>query len=498
MLPAQLSRSEQMVRQALGASEDILFQKLRLQAEGRLARLIWVEGMISGQRLDEFVITPLATEDPKEGLPPTLTELGHRMVHVGFRKEVRDPAKVRDMVLRGHAALLVDGYAGALIIGVQDWAERSVDSPPSETGLRGPRDGFTENIVTNINLVRRRINDAQLVLKYWRVGARSKTRVAVLHIDDIARKRLVDEIHSRVAAIEFDGLIDSHQLRELLVATPWSHFPKMLPTERPDRVASALLAGKVVVMVDNSPFALIAPVTLMETLFAADDYYSLPLVTSMVRAARAVGALATLLLSPGYIGIMMFNPGLVRSDLAIYLARERAGVPLTPALEVFFLEGMMEVLHEATVRLPSKVGSAATVVGGLIIGQAAVEARLLSANVVIVAAISAIGSFTLPSQEMGQVWRATKWLLIIAASLFGVYGAFAGAYLLFSWLASQDSFGTPYLAPVAPLNFGDLLRESILRRHWGSLRKRPHFNRPQDPDRTPQRQNTKYWDGGER
>jgi spore germination protein KA len=163
-----------------------------------------------------------------------------------------------------------------------------------------------------------------------------------------------------------------------------------------------------------------------------------------------------------------------------------------------FLEIMMEVLHEATVRLPSKVGSAATVVGGLIIGQAAVQARLVSGIVVIVTAISAVGSFTLPGQEVGQVWRAIKWLLIFAAMTFGVYGIFASSFILFAWLTSQDSFGTPYLTPLAPFIPGDLARDSLLRLPWGRLRKRGATYRPQDSERTGRPQADKYKDGGER
>lgn len=486
-----------MLRTALGPSEDIVYQALRVRAEQR-ALLIFLKGLVDVEALQEHVIAPLVMAEPAGGLPPTLAELGRHMIHVAMWKAAADPAVVRDSVLRGNAALLVDGYPGALLLEVQGWKERPVQSPPSEAGLRGPRDGFVENAVTNVSLIRRRINDANLVVREWRVGARTKTLVMVLHINDIARPRLVAEIHSRVEAIEFDGLLDATQVRELVTGMPWSPFPKMESGERPDKVVSALLAGKVAVVVDNSPFVLVAPTTLMETLWAADDYYTTPLVTSMVRMARLIGTAASVFLSPLYIGIMMFNPGLVRTDLAIYLARERAGIPLTPALEVVFLEVMMEILHEATVRLPTKVGSAATVVGGLIIGQAAVEARLLSGIVVIAVAISAVGSFTLPGQEIGQCWRATKWVLIAAATVFGVYGVYAASFILFSWLASQDSFGTPYLAPLAPLIPGDLARDSLLRRSWSMLRRRPETTRPRDTDRTGRPQNAKYLDGGER
>lgn len=498
LLPPALTDSEQVLRQALGASEDVLYQRLTLMAGRRPALLVFVEGMVDRHRLADQVVEVLASTDLPEGLPPTLAELGRRLVYLPTHSEQIKAAKAAEAVFRGQAVLLVDGYPGALILGVQGWEDRSIQNAPSETGLRGPRDGFVENIVTNINLIRRRLNDPKLVVRYWRVGTRSKTRVAVLHIADIARDRLVNEIAQRVAAIEFDGVLDASQVRGLLTGQVYTPFPKMGSTERPDLVVAALLVGKVAVLVDNSPFALTAPTALMDTLWAADDYYTVPAVTLMIRMVRLLGAFSTTFLSPLYVGIMMFNPGLVRTDLAIYFARERSGIPLTPSLEVIFLEVMMEVLHEATVRLPTKIGSAATVVGGLIIGQAAVEARLVSGIVVIVAAISAIGSFTIPGQEMGQVWRVTKWLLIAAATAFGVYGVFGASFVLFSWLASQDSFGTPYLAPLAPLIRDDLAGDSLLRVPWGLFRRREKRYRPKDQNRTSEPQVKKYLDGGER
>jgi hypothetical protein len=497
-LPPALTDSEQVLRRALGASEDIIFQRYSLKADGRPALLAFVEGMIDRVSLENQVVEVMASTDPSGGLPPRLSDLGRLLVHLSSHTEERTAEPAAEAVFRGHAVLLVDGYPGALILGVQGWEDRPVQSAPSETGLRGPRDGFVENIVTNISLIRRRLNDPNLVVRYWRVGARSKTRVAVLHMADITRERLVSELAQRVAAIEFDGIFDALQVRELLTGQNYTPFPKMEGTERPDMVAMALLAGKVAVLVDNSPFVLTAPTTLGDTFWAADDYYTAPIVTALVRLFRFFGAFATAFLSPLYIGVMMFNPGLVRTDLAIYFARERAGIPLTPALEVVFLEVMMEILHEATVRLPTKVGSAATVVGGLIIGQAAVEARLVSGIVVIVAAISAIGSFTIPGQEMGQVWRATKWVLIVAATAFGVYGVFGASWVLFSWLASQDSFGTPYMAPLAPLIPKDLAGDSFVRAPWGTLRWREKTLRTKNKARTSAPQARKYRDGGER
>lgn len=494
----RLAESRALLQEALGEGDDIRHQSCRLRWDGRAALLVYIDGLCSSETLQGHVLRPLMAERPAGKPPRDLADLGQRLITVTEQRVLTDVTRVRDAIYSGNAALLVDGFAGALVLGTQGWEERPVQSPPSESALRGPRDGFIESISTNIALVRRRICDPTLRVRYFRVGARTRTRVVLLYLADLARPALVHELATRLAAVEFDGILDTAQLREFLVGQGFNPFPKMEMTERPDKVAAALLSGKVAVLVDNSPFAAVAPTTLIDFLWAPDDYYSNPAVALLVRLVRLIGWGATMLLSPLYIALQAYNPELVRSDMALFLARERLGVPLTAPLEIIFLAIMMELIFEATVRLPAKIGSAATVVGGLIIGQAAVQARIISSGVIIVVAISAIGSFTLPGQEMGQVWRAIKWLLIVAASTFGVYGLFALAFVLLSWLAAQDSFGTPFLAPLAPMIPGDLLQDFAYRKPWDAWRRRPATYRPQDPDRTGAAQARKFRDGGER
>ena len=496
-LPADLTEAEQLLRQVVGESDDLHYDRLSLQGGARQALLVFVTDLAGREDLQRYVLEPLAGLQPGQTLPGTLLEFGRQTLHVVGPTYCANPADVRDWVYRGYSALLLDGYPGALRLATQRWEERSVQSPPTETALRGPRDGFVENLGTNLGLVRRRLCDRHLMVKFFRVGTRTQTKVALLSIEDIANPRLVDEIASRLGAVSFDSVLDTFVLRELLVGQP-SPFPKMEATERPDKVVAALLSGKVAVLADNSPFGLTAPATLLDSMWAADDYYGVPATAVLVRGIRLLGVLVTLFLSPMYIGIELYTPGLIRTDLALYLAMERAGVPLNPALEIIFLELMMELVQEATIRLPAKVGSAATVVGGLIVGQAAVEARLLSGVVVVVAAISAIGSFTMPGSEMGQIWRIVKWGLILAAIFLGVYGVFAAGFILFAWLTSQDSFGTPYLAPVAPAIPGDLKRDGLMRRGWDRVVKRGRAYRPTDTNRADMPQSNRYRDGGER
>lgn len=497
-LTRALADNAAALRQVLGENDDLRYQPIKLRWEGRDGLLVYQIGLCDTKSLGSSVLEPLARSLPPADPPDSLESLAGQLVAVVDRQEVTDLDRVRDDVLRGKAALLVDGFAGVLLVGLQEWQQRSVEEPLNETVLRGPREGFVENATTNLALVRRRLCDANLQVREYRVGTRSKTRVVVLHLADIARPELVHEITTRVQAVEYDAITDAHQLREFLVGGGLTLFPRVESTERPDHVALALLAGKVAILVDTSPFALLAPATLVDFLWPGEDYYTMPGVTLMIRLVRVIGWLAVMFLSPIYIAIEMYNPDFVRSDLALFLARERAGIPLNAAMEIFFLETMMEMILESTIRLPTKIGSAATIVGGLIIGQAAVQAKLISALVVIVAAISAISSLTFPGQELGQVWRVTKWVMVGAASVFGLYGLFGAFFCLVSWLAAQDSFGTPYLAPLAPFIPQDLAQNALYRRPWGLVRSRSRTLRPLDPTPTSAPQDKKYRDRGER
>nr|PZN37617.1 MAG: hypothetical protein DIU70_12325 [Bacillota bacterium] len=498
LLPPDLAQSHRLLQEAMGTSDDIHYLPLRLRWRNTPALVVYLDGLTSTDSLHGDVLEPLRRNLPSREPPGDLADLAAQLLNTGVALVTRDPARVREEVCRGKSALLVDGYSGALILDTQGWEERPVQSPPSETLLKGPRDGFVENVTTNVAMVRRRLGGPGLVVRHFRVGRRGRTRVAVLYIQDLAPRRLVQEIIGRIRSVEYDAVLDSFQLRELLAGPVLSPFPRIEGTERPDKVAAALLSGKVAVIMDTSPFALVAPSTLIDSILAPDDYYSTPLLTLFVRLVRLAGWMVMVLAPPLYIAIEMYNPDIVRTELALYLAQERSGIPLTAAMEVYFLEVVMEMIYEATIRLPAKVSATATVVGGVIVGQAAVQARFISGTALVVAAISAIGSFTLPGPEIGQTWRATKWVLMVAASFFGVYGLFAAGFALTVWLASQDSFGTPYLAPLAPFIFQDLKRDSLWRKPLGEMKGRPRTYRAQDPDRTGRRQNRKYQDQGER
>lgn len=486
-LSGHLDQDLAALLQGAGRNDDWVVRRFRIGGPaGTPAALVYTESLVDTDLLQRDVLGRLMDRAAAgTGRAPDVAVLAEAHIPVAACELADRLDALRQGVARGEPALLIEGSRRALGLKLQHFADRSIESPPNEFGLRGPRDGFVENLQTNLGLLRRRLTGRSFQVEIHTVGRRTRTRVALAFAPDLAREPLVQAIRQRLNRLEYDGLLDSSQLAEMLTGSALNPFPLLHATERPDRVAAALLDGKVALLVDGTPGVLTAPATFPEFLWAADDYYSSPLITLLTRFARVVGLLAVVYLPAVYVGVELYNPGLVRTPLALFLASERTGLPLNALTEVVILELMMEMIHESTVRLPSRVGSAATIVGGLIVGTAAVQARILSSLVVIITAAAAIGTFTFPSQDMSRAWRAVKWLVILAAGMFGVYGIFVATVCLVLFINSLDVFGLPYLAPLAPPLWRDLARDFALRLPWSAANRRPDTFSPPDPTRGP-------------
>lgn len=487
-LTGDLERDLVMLQGKGNRTDDWTVRRLRIGgASGTEAALIYVEGLVDGAQVQSDILARLMVDEKPAWAQgrPNLADLAAAVLPVRSYKLLQSAGKLRQEVGRGQPVLLVAGNRAGLALGVEKFKERNIDSPPNESGVRGARDGFVENLNTNLSLVRRRLSDRSLQVEMSEVGRRSQTRVALLFVADLAEPELVQVIRDRLERIDYPAVPESTVLGRLLTDQRFNPFPLFRATERPDKVQAALLAGRLAVLIDGSPGALLFPTVLFDYLWAPDDYYSSPVISTMVRAGRLAGLLAVVFLPALYVAVELYNPGLLHTSMAIFLAGERTGLPLNAGTEIVFLEIMMEMIHEATLRLPSKVGSAATVVGGLIIGQAAVQARLISSVVIIVVAVATIGSFTFPDIEIARVWRAVKWVVVISAILFGLYGVFISTVCMVLYLNSLTSFGVPYLAPIAPPLWRDLLRDFLTRIPWPLNNRRPDTYPALDPTRGP-------------
>lgn len=484
--PARLSETIAKMREVWGGAADLVVRRVAL-ADGRGAALFFFKGLVDDQRLDLSVVRPLQSLVPRNGqaapggrgseasdesLHRLLTALEERVVHAVDLEPVSSFAEGVDRIARGFALLAVEGERTAVAISVQQRQHRAVAEPGTEPVIRGPREGFIEELDTNVALVRSRVRHPGLRFLAYRLGRYSQTRMFALYVEGRTPPELVEEMKRRLGRIEIDAVVESSYIEELIEDVPYSPFPQVLSTERPDVAAAALYEGRMVLLTDGTPFALIAPATFWTFLQASEDYYHHYTIGTFLRALRIALVVVSVTLPALYIAAVIFHPGMLPTPLLITIAASRERVPLPAALEVFLFELAFEAFREAGVRLPRPVGQTVSIVGGIIIGQAAVQAGLISAPVVVVVALTGIASFSAPHTSIAESMRLLRFFLIVMASAYGLYGILIGGGFIQMHLLAMRSFGVPYMWPVAPLDL-KALKDIFVRAPMGRRENSP-------------------------
>lgn len=380
--------------------------------------------------------------------------------------------KAINALLVGDTVLLIEGYNRGFLLPTRGWDARSVDEPQTEQVVRGPRDGFTENIRTNTALVRRRIRDPLLCVEGMQIGKKSKTDINIAYLDGTVKEGLVKEVKERLQKIKIDAVLESGYIEELIKDSPMSPFTTMQSTERPDKVASAILEGRVAIFVDNTPFVLIAPSYFWEFFQASDDYYSGFLAGSFFRAIRYVAFIISLTLPSIYVMLVSFHQEMIPTELALTIASGREVIPFPVLLEALVMEIAFELMREAGLRMPKPVGQAVSIVGSLVIGQAAVQAGIVSPFMVILVALTGIASFAIPNYSASFSIRLIRFPLLIASGTLGLLGFSAVFTILAVHALSIRSFGEPYLAPATPFQPTDQ-KDIVFRAPWWKMDKQP-------------------------
>jgi hypothetical protein len=378
-----------------------------------------------------------------------------------------------DIVLSGQSILLIDGTPTAYVTDMQGWERRGVPDAVREASILGPNDAFNETLMTNMALIRRRIRDPRLAIKMHKVGVRTQTDTAILYLNGLANPSILSQIEEKIDSIGLDGVLYGRSISDFFSNRRFNIFPLHQTTERPDKAAGAILQGQFVILTDNAPAAIITPVVMASLFQSVDDYLFSPLATFFLRLVRTFGWLVALFLPALYVALTSVNMDVLPTELLLSVSRSREGVPYPPWVETVFLGVMTEMLIEASARLPGTIGPTATTVGGLIIGQAAAQAQLISNLMIIVAASTVIGSFTLPSYELSLAWRISQAALIPFAALFGIFGIVIAICMFIIYLCGLESFGVPYISPIAPLRVEDAVRDVLLRSPWNSMIERP-------------------------
>lgn len=475
-----LEENMKVIKSRLEDCDDIVYKDFRVGAEQKLEfKLVYTDGMIDKAVLNEAVLNALmlhAREVPPEA--PRLIEKLYELVRYGTipASEMTETDNLDDAllaVLTGDAVLLIDGTERIIVIGAKGWPARSVSEPATETLVRGPRDGFTETFRINTALVRRRLRDTRLKLKQLQVGTRSHTDIGIMYIEDIAMESLVLEVHRRIKTIDIDAILESGYIEQLVEDNYLSPFPQVRATERPDEVAAALLEGRVAILVDNSPFALIVPITFNSLFQSPEDYYDRWFIASILRVIRFTASVLSLVLPALYIAVTSYHPGILPLKLVLSIAASRTGIPFPAIIEAFLMEATFELLREAGIRLPVPIGSTIGIVGGIVIGTAAVDAGIVSPIMVIIVAITAISSFSIPSYNLSVGLRMLRFILMISAGILGLYGMMLCFLLILCHLVKLKSFGIPYMSPFVSF-VGSDYKDTVVRVPLFLMKNRPY------------------------
>ncbi|MBT2288459.1 spore germination protein [Paenibacillus albidus] len=482
-LSHRLEENQIQLHQLLGKSTDLVTKELQLDSSTHIA-VIYIDGLVDTQVLHNSILYSLqdgAIQDQFKGLDSfqKLELLRKRILIAGDLSVTHDFEQFVHQLMSGNVMVLVDGTADALRIGLPGWEDRNVSEPNSQSVVRGPMEGFTENMRTNTALIRRKIKDSQLWLETFQIGKVTQTSVSIMYLTHIASPDLVQEVKRRLAKIDTDSILESGYIEEFIQDKAATPFPTIYNSDRPDTIAAGILEGKVAILVDGTPFVLLVPTFFVSFFQSSEDYYQRSDISTLLRFIRFLSFFITLFAPSFYVAVTTYHQEMIPTNLVISLAAQRESVPFPAFVEALLMELTYEILREAGVRIPKNVGQAISIVGTLVIGQAAVSAGLISSAIVIIVSITAISSFVIPESGMAIAARMIRFALIGLAGFMGLYGILFGVFLIILHLASLRSFGMPYMSPIAPYRSSDL-KDSIFRFPWPLLKTRPSNNKIQD------------------
>ncbi|KAB7706306.1 spore germination protein [Bacillus aerolatus] len=472
---------------------DVVFRPFSIFGKTR-AMIIYIDGLSDVEGLDENVLSPLMQETANESQP--FNELLENKLPVSNVKKVNLLADCIESISTGNPILLYEGGSDGFSLSLAKWEKRSIEEPAAESGIRGPREGFTESLQVSTAQLRRIIKSPALKIQSMKIGSYTRTTVALAYIEGVADQTLIDEATNRLQRIEIDGILESEYIEALIEDNPYSPFPQIKSTERPDVACANLLEGRIVILVEGTPFTLIAPISFFSLLQSQEDYYQSFMISTFIRWLRYGFFVISLLFPALYVAVTTFHQEMLPQALLLSIAAARETVPFPALVEALMMEITFEALREAGVRLPKQVGSAISIVGALVIGQAAVQAGLVSAPMVIVVAITGIASFMIPSYIMAISVRMLRFPIIFFAGTLGLLGITMGIIAIAIHLCSLRSFGEPYLAPLAPLK-GRELKDALWKSPLWKMGTRPHFTGESNVYRQAQGQAPSSKKGGE-
>lgn len=462
-----------------GNSGDIVTREITINK--KKVGYIYLESVSSDDKISDFLMKDLSsyTKFKKIGFFENLLDSLENSIpnsHFGIIQTFDEiPLKLS----AGYTCVFVEGYNKGFSLETKATIDRGVTEATTETIIRGPKDSFTENHAINLGLIRKRIKDSNLWMEDIFVGTRSKTKITISYIQDVADLKMVKKLKQKIENIDIDGIIDSGYIRDFLIKSRTSAFPQLISTERPDLASSSLLLGKIVILVENTPFVLIIPAVLSDFLHSPEDCYQKSINANFIRILRIIAFLITILLPGLYIALTTFNQEIIPDELLISLAVQREGVPFPTAIETLMMIITFEILRESDIRIPSASGSAIGIVGALVLGEAAVTAGVVSPIVIIVIGVTSISGLLFYDVDFVNGIRCWRIVFILFSSIMGILGFIVAALLFTIKLSSMEFEEIPYLAPLSPFYLDDQ-KDSLVRAPRYEMFKRPTYLKPKN------------------
>lgn len=474
-LTRSLKNNINIIKKIFHHNETVIFREVESKEWADLkVCIVFINGMVDKAEINENIILPIMESRAFEKISEQkiLDTLINKIINSSDVTKEKDVSKLVDAISYGNSILLIEGTEECLVIDTKGWQERAIVEPVSEQVVRGPRESFNESIMTNLALIRRKIVTPDLKFQFKEIGVRSKTKICICYIEGLANEKIVEEVNKRLDDIRIDAILESGYIEELIQDAPLSPFSTIGNTERPDIVAANLLEGRIAIVVDGTPFVLMLPYLFIEYFQANEDYYNNFIYSSINRLLRVFAFFLSTSVPSVYVALVTFHQEMIPTPLILSISAAREGIPFPTIVEAFLMLLAFELLREGGVRLPAPIGSAIGFVGAIILGQAAVDAKFVSAPIVIVAALTGITNFLLP-RMIGPL-IVVRFIFLVLSSFLGLYGYIFGVIGLFIHLMSLRSFGTPYMSYVGSFNKQEI-KDMAIRAPWWYMYYRPRI-----------------------
>lgn len=465
------------VKSNLGDNNDIKTREIIIgNKPNMILNIVYIDGLSNSTDISNFIIKPMIEEKKiknSENLDEVFEYLKNGNLYYASQKIEYELTNTIQEILNGSCAIIFDNKKAAIIFDIKKFERRSITEPSVESSTKGPKDSFVEDFRTNTAILRRKIKNKELTFESMVIGKQTNTPVTIVYMKNIVNDDLLENVKGKLEKINPDKLISTSLIEDSLSEDMYFSFPQVITTERPDKFCSDLLEGRVGIIADGIPFGFIVPGTFVQFMQTPEDYSRKAIVSSLIRVIRFLALIMSLFTPAIYVAMTTFHPEMMPTNLALFIAKSREGVTFPIAVETLLMLVAFEILFEAGVRIPKTAGQAVSIVGTLVVGQAAVAAKLVSPAVVVIIAMTSIASFAMPNQDFSNAIRIWRVIFTILSTIFGLLGIVIGIIILVFKLCKLETFGISYMSPFVSSNANDMLYDTVFRLPSSTNVKRP-------------------------